>query len=165
MAHPATKAELLAAATRDRDELLHLLSTLTPEQLVQPGAYGWSAKDHVAHLSAWERLLLEWYEVGARGQEQQLPAAGYTWATMDQLNRDIYERHAAEPFPHVMAEWQDSNGRMIRLVDWLPESELFAPGRFAWTGRGTMAAYVDECGPKHYRWATAEIKRGLKARR
>jgi hypothetical protein len=165
MAHPATKAALLAATVRDRDELIRLLSTLTPEQIAQTGAYGWSAKDHVAHLAAWERLLIDWYEAGARGEDQQLPAPGYTWATMDELNREIQARHAGEAFSQVMAEWHDSSAEMIRLVDGVPEADLLTVGRFAWTGRGTMAAYVDECGPKHYRWAAAEIKRALKAGR
>jgi hypothetical protein len=39
------------------------------------------------------------------------------------------------------------------------------PGRYAWTGRGTLADFVYECGPNHYRWARGNIKKALKARK
>jgi len=165
MGRVSTKADLVAATVRDRDELLRLLASLSPEQLNRPGPYGWSAKDHVSHLSDWERLFMAWFDAGSRGEEQQLPAPGYNWATMDALNREMFLRHTGESYAQVMAEWQDSNGRMLWLLDWIPEPDLFAVGRYEWTGRGTLAAFADECGAKHYRWAATEIKRGLKSRR
>jgi hypothetical protein len=55
MGLPPTKAILLDAATRERETLSAMLAGLTREQLLWPGAYGWSAKDHVAHLAEWER--------------------------------------------------------------------------------------------------------------
>jgi hypothetical protein len=161
----ATKVELVAATAREREALLALLASMTPEQLAQPGEYGWSAKDHVAHLVEWERLLLGWYDAGLRGESPALPAEGYTWATMDALNRQLFERHRDDSYQQLVAEWQDSSRRMALIIEWVQEADLFAPGRFAWTGRGTLAAYLAECGPKHYRWAAVEIKRGLRRRR
>jgi hypothetical protein len=28
---------------------------------------GWNAKDHLAHLSAWQERMVRWFEEGARG--------------------------------------------------------------------------------------------------
>jgi hypothetical protein len=53
----------------------------------------------------------------------------------------------------------------VRLAGATTEADLFMPGRFTWTGRGTLASFIYECGPNHYRWAGVEIKRGLKVRR
>jgi hypothetical protein len=161
----SNKRQLLEATVRERNALLTLLSGLTTREIEWPGAYGWSARDHVGHLSDWERLLIGWYETGVRGEPQQLPAHGYTWKDLDAFNRLLRDRHLGESFDRLMEEWHDTSDRMFRLMEELPEKDVFTPGRFEWAGRSTLASLFDECGPKHYRWAAEEIKRGLKARR
>ena len=165
MAHPLTKEELLAATVRERDGLQAYLTGLSSEQLLRPGEYGWSARDHIAHLAEWERMLFGWYEAGLRGESPAVPAEGYTWATMNALNRQIYEQHRDEPAEQVMADWIDTSRRLIALTQTIPEADLFGRGRFSWTGRGTLASFVYECGANHYRWAAREIKRGLRSPR
>jgi hypothetical protein len=81
MGMPRTKATLLVDAAKERDALSAMLARMSREQLLWPGAYGWSAKDHVAHLAEWERLFFGWYDTGARGEDPPVPAEGYTWAT------------------------------------------------------------------------------------
>jgi hypothetical protein len=78
MGLPPTKAILLDAATREREALSAMLAGLNLERLLWPGAYGWSAKDHVAHLAEWERMLLSWHDAGWRGESPAVPGEGYT---------------------------------------------------------------------------------------
>jgi hypothetical protein len=165
MAHPRTRAELLAATAKERDDLQLFLPTLSREQLLWPGAYGWSAKDHIAHLADWERLLFGWYDAGARGEDPPLPAEGYTWADMDALNRVMFERRQNDQPEQVLADWNETSRRLIAFAEAMTEADLFTPGRYAWTGRGTLAGYIYECGANHYRWSLVEIKRGLKVKR
>ena len=164
MAQPRTKALLLADAEKERDALLAMLGGLSRDQLLWPGAYGWSAKDHVAHLAEWELLFFGWYDAGARGEDPPVPAPGYTWATIHELNAAIYARHGDDQLEHVLAEWRESSRRFMTLAGHIPEADLFTPGRYSWTGRGTLASFVFECGSNHYRWSGAEIRRGLKRR-
>jgi hypothetical protein len=165
MAIPPTRALLVADAEKERDNLSALIAGMSREQLMWPGAYGWSAKDHVVHLAEWERMLFGWYDAGLRGEDPPVPAEGYTWATLTELNQRIYEQHRDDQLEHVLADWRDSSGRLVRFAGSAADAELFTPGIFAWTGRGTLASFVYECGPNHYRWAAVEIKRGLKVRR
>ena len=165
MAIPQTRPRLLAEAEKQRDVLANLIAGMSREQLMWPGAYGWSAKDHVAHLAEWERMLFNWYDAGLRGEEPPVPAEGYDWSTLSALNQRIYEQHRDDQPEHVLAEWRDSSRRLIAFAAATSEVDLFTPGRFAWTGRGTLASFIYECGPNHYRWAVVEIKRGLKVRR
>jgi hypothetical protein len=165
MAHPRTKEELLAATARERDALQQYLATLSREQMLAPGSYGWSAADHLAHLSEWERLFFGWWDASCRGEVPAVPAQGYTWATEHELNRRIFEEHAGEQPEQATATWIETSRRLIELAQSIPEADLFAHGRYAWTGHGTLALYLWECGGNHYRWAAREIKKGLKAGR
>ena len=165
MTLPPTKALLLADTEKQRDALMAMLASMSREQLLWPGAYEWSAKDHVAHLAEWERLFFGWYDAGLRGENPPVPAEGYTWATEHELNQVIYERHRDEQLEHVMADWRETSRRLLSLTQSISESDLFAPNRYAWTGRGTLASFAFECGANHYRWAATEIKRALKFRR
>jgi hypothetical protein len=164
MAMPPTKALLLDAATREREALSAKLAGLAREQLLWRGVYGWSAKDHVAHLAEWERMLVSWCDAGWRGESPAVPGEGYTWATLSDLNQRIFDEHRDDRLEHVMADWHDTSGRLIALTEATSEADLFAPGRFTWTGRGTLASFVYECGPNHHRWSAAEIREGLKVR-
>jgi hypothetical protein len=163
MAHPKTKAALLEQTRAERDKLLALLAGLTPQEAARPGPYGWTARDFVAHLTDWERLLFGWYEAEQRGEKPAVPADGYTWRSLDALNEDLRQRHVEESIALATAEWHDSSARLIELIEKVPEADLFAGKRYAWTGASTLAVYVDECGPNHYRWAAKEIQKGLKA--
>jgi len=160
-----TKVQLLDAATRESQSLASMFHGMSREQMLWPGSYGWSAKDHLAHLSEWERMLFAWYDAGWRGENPAVPGEGYTWDTLSQLNQAIFEKYQNAQLEHVMADWWDTSRRLIAMANSISEADLFTPGRYAWTGRGTLAAFVDECGPNHYRWAAAEIKKGLKFRR
>jgi hypothetical protein len=71
-------------------------------------------------------------------------------------------RHLDESMGQALADWRDSSGRLIELIEKLSEEDLFAKTRFTWTG-GWLAGYVYECGPNHYRWAAKEMKKGLEA--
>ena len=165
MGMPPTRTMLLAETEKRRDELTAMLGGMSREQLLWPGAYGRSAKDHVAHLAEWERLLIFWYDAGIRGENPPVPAPGYTWATIDALNKEIYDRHRDDQLEHVLADWQATSRQLIALAQSISEADLYTTGRYAWTGRGTLASFVYECGPNHYRWSMVEMKRGLKVHR
>jgi hypothetical protein len=81
---------------------------------------------------------------------------------MDALNERIFEGHREDPLEQVVAGWNDTSRRLMSVTQTMSEADLFKPGRFAWTGRGTLAAFVYECGANHYRWAAREIRRGLR---
>jgi hypothetical protein len=58
-AMPSSVAELLARIDRDWKGLWQLVDQCDMAQMETPDAGGWSVKDNLAHLAAWERYLVE----------------------------------------------------------------------------------------------------------
>ncbi len=51
---PQDKADLLARIHRERSALKQTISRLSEREMITPGPEGWSAKDHLAHIVAWD---------------------------------------------------------------------------------------------------------------
>jgi uncharacterized protein (TIGR03083 family) len=157
---PKTKEALLEDIRRQRDALEKFVASLAPEKLEAPGAIAdWSVKDVLAHLAEWEQLLLVWYQAGLRGELPRLPAEGYTWAQMDDLNQAIYEKYHGWSLQDVQDFYHSSYAQVLEAVQGMAESDLFTPGRFAWTKQNTLADYVVPCTSEHYEWAREEMSK------
>jgi hypothetical protein len=63
-----TKSELLDQILTERKWLEEVLATLSPDQMFLPGTSGgWTVKDVLAHISAWERRMIHWTGSYLRG--------------------------------------------------------------------------------------------------
>jgi len=163
MPNPTIKGALLASIRTEWGALEEFLATLTPQQMDVPGAIAeWSVKDVLAHLAEWEQLLLVWYQAGLRGEIPPLPAPGYSWAQMDDLNQKIYEKYCERSLEDVLAYFRASHLQVLEAVQAMTDDELFTPGRYAWTKQNALAAYVVPCTSEHYDWARQEMLKGLK---
>lgn len=163
MPRPTSKAELLAAIDRERSALDAFLTDLTPEQMTAPGVVGeWSVKDVLAHLVEWEQMVLSWYAAGLRGETPALPAPGYNWGKLPQLNQMIYEKHRDRPLDEVLAQYQSSHAAIMALIQQLPDKDLFGAHRYAWTRDNTLGAYLVSATSSHYLWARNELRKGIK---
>lgn len=160
MPRPTSKAELLAAIARERSELETLLATLTVEQVVEPDLMGgWSVKDVLAHLVEWEQMVLNWYRAGLRGEIPEMPAPGLKWNQTPQLNQMILQKHRNRPRDEVMEMFGASHQEIVGVIHDLSDSELFVPGRMAWTGKNTMGTYFVSATSSHYLWARKKIRK------
>lgn len=127
-ARPRTKAELMARLERSWDDLERLVTSSGDAQLAKPGAdAGWSAKDHLAHLSFWESRLIAFLQ-GRRLAEyfgQQAEAIGTLG--MDALNAHIAELNRARLPSDVLAAWRSTHGQLLALLAPLTDADLTAP--------------------------------------
>ncbi len=159
MARYTTKQALLEAIHRERARLEAKFAGLTPEELVWPGAMDeWSAKDILAHLVDWEQRFIGWYEAGRRGEVPPTPAPGMTWRDLPELNRQGFVHHRDDPLPEVLAAYHSSYRRILALVEAMPEEEIFAHGRYAWTGRHALTQWIEANTCGHYAWARTQIR-------
>jgi len=163
MPKPSTKEQLLFEIDKEHKALEKFLASLTPELTNRPGAIAsWSIKDVLAHLFAWEQIFLGWYSAGSHGETPHLPAEGYNWGQLDQLNQEIYEKYQHYTLEEVGEKFQASHRQILTAVEGMSDEELFIPGRYAWTRKNSLAAYVIPCTSEHYQWARREMRKGLK---
>jgi uncharacterized protein (TIGR03083 family) len=165
MAPITTRSQLLDEIETERKRLEANLAGLSDAEMVEPGACAdWSVKDILAHLVAWEQLFLGWYAAGQRGETPKTPAPDLNWRQLDILNQRIYEQHRDQPLDDVRAAFAASYHDFVATVRAIPEEDLFAPNRFAWTGHWTLAAFVRGNSSSHYLWAKTLIRKWRKAR-
>ncbi|HVO70603.1 MAG TPA: ClbS/DfsB family four-helix bundle protein [Aggregatilineaceae bacterium] len=165
MAPVTTRSQLLDEIETERKRLEANLAGLSEAEMLEPGACGdWSVKDILAHLVAWEQLFLGSYAAGLREETPKTPAPDLNWRQLDVLNRRIYEQHRNQSLDDVRAAFAASYRDLMATVQAIPEEDLFAPSRFAWTGHWTLVAFVRGNSSSHYLWAKTLIRKWRKAR-
>jgi hypothetical protein len=163
MPKATTKQQVIKDAQTERAALEKLLATLTPEQMTQSAAVNdWSAKDVLAHLIEWEGMVVKWYETGAKGKVPAVPSEEYNWGQLPQLNHDIFLKHRDRSLADVQKEFKSSYKKIVKVIESIPEKELFTRGQYTWTRSNLLAAYFTSATSSHYRWARTEIKKSIK---
>ena len=120
-----TKQDLLTAIRRERAKLDALLASLNePAMLTAIRDDGWTAKDILAHLTAWEQRLLRWIERWRETGNPGRPEVGVTWDGFDMLNeRDFHEAKEKSP-ADVRREASESYEAVLRTLEVLSDEDL-----------------------------------------
>jgi hypothetical protein len=161
-----SKAELLKDIQLERQRLEKALVVFSKEDMIQPGVIGeWSVKDLLAHLVAWEQLFLSWYESGLQGRIPEVSPVGMSKKAMDALNQQIFNQYRKHSLEDVLVIFQDSYQQVLRVVQDIPQEDMFAAGWYAWTGKLTLADYIAGNTCNHYLWAKTKIRAWQKARK
>lgn len=161
------KNELLREIEQERKALDDILATLQPRDMTKPGVTrgGWSVKDVLAHLVEWQRMNLEWYAAGLRGEKPAIPAPGYTLRDLPRLNQMIYRKHHRRSLSAVAADYRSYHVRVVDLIRRSSDEDLVTLGRFCWTGPSwTLSDYLRAATAAHYLWARKRIRRWQLAR-
>ena len=148
---PQDKAELLARIQQEWSALMQLVQKLTPQQLVKPGSGGWSAKDNLAHLTAWEQFMLRHY-LGNEPPHEVLQVEAATFARLDEDGQNdlLYQRHKARPLEAVLDELEESHQQVLSTLEQLTFADLLKP-RFEAEETGPVLARVVGNTYEHYR--------------
>ena len=164
MAKQTSKDQLLKDIRTERGRLEKNLSVLTPEDMIRPGVTGtWSIKDILAHLVAWEKQFLNWYNAGIQGRTPAVTPVGMCQKSMDALNQHIYAENRWRSLDDILAEFYATHQQIVTVIETIPEEEMFAHGRFPWTGNLTLADYIAGNTCNHYAWARSQVQKWAKS--
>ena len=115
----------------------------------RPTATGWTAKDHLAHVVAWQRRLIAWFSADAAGRVPHRPEPGYRFDQVDELNARDHRRDRELPPEALTSDFHEAHAAIVRIVEWMNDEDLAAPDRFEWLGHPASEA-IAEHSYAHY---------------
>lgn len=127
MAENPGKAQLLSEIRSEWLLLERLISGLSEEQKSAPGAQGdWSVKDTLAHLSAWEKVLLDRLGAVMSGGPMQYPPIR-SEEELNLLNDKIYAENKERLLSSVLMEFRSVYHGVLTVLEALDKSMLAQP--------------------------------------
>lgn len=131
---------------------------LVPETRIDEVWYGiWSIKDIVAHLAAWERLLMEWIDKAQRGESFTIPSE----VDIDSINAEFYAQDKDRPYDAICQQAQATHQQLIEVLTALPEEFAFTPGRVPPMGKAALWRLIAPNTYEHYEEHTLPIREWL----
>src|SRR5512142_2119668 len=124
--HPVnTKSELLVALQPAWVSLNAALDRLTDRQKTMiKDSQGWTVKDHLIHLAAWERSVVFFLQGQPRSAGLGIDPALYENGSGDDINAAIFKQHQAMPLAEAMAHFRDVHRQLIQLLEPLTDADL-----------------------------------------
>ncbi|GHO45898.1 hypothetical protein KSX_40610 [Ktedonospora formicarum] len=144
MTDQKSKAELLEMRRALYANFDALIAGLSEQQLQMPGVSGdWSVKDHIAHLTFWERLnLLEMLKSIDQGTNWIDSGLESTEEVRDKTNQQIYLQNKDRSLAEVLSEFQVTHQQVIEYLEKLGEEELKTP--YKWLEGYTIITWLSE---------------------
>jgi hypothetical protein len=165
MPRPKTKDELLELSQKNFSKLNELVDSYSLEEQnaeFPAGTMNRNIRDVLAHLHHWHLMMLEWYEIGMKGEKPEMPAKGYTWKTVPELNRKIWEKYRNVELKKVREDLNQSYQQLQKVIEQHSNEELFEKKRYKWTGTTSLGSYLISATSSHYDWAYKLIKKAKK---
>lgn len=134
------KQTLLNEIERAHQDMTRWLAALSDDEKTAPILNeGWSVKDSLAHLIAWEKMTLDWLARSLQGEQVKRFVEGFQYdteaereAVMEKLNTHLYEQNKNRPLPEVMQDFRATHRAIFDFVAQMNENDIFDPNRFAW---------------------------------
>ncbi len=128
---PATKADLLERMAATYETAESLIASHTETTLSTPlHDGGWSIKDHLAHLTAWELgivvLLQKGDRFGAMGIDENVTNIRDT----DAINEVLSKLHQDRPFATVLSQFRQTRQDLLNELAPLSDEDLQKPYKF-----------------------------------
>ncbi len=124
---PHSMADLLARIETEWSALLAAVEALSSEKMTTPDSGGWSPKDNLAHLAAWEQWLLR-YHLGGEAAHQVLQLDEATFDSLDEtsINALLYERNRDRSAESILGELHATHQQVLATLAVMSFDDLLA---------------------------------------
>jgi hypothetical protein len=119
---------LFDAMTRGRERVRALVDRLGEQGMTDPtDTAGWTGKDHVAHLTAWERSLVTWLRGGTRAEGLGVGEALIASRDIDAINEAIRQASRDQSLASVLANHDEVRATLREQVASMSLEDLHRP--------------------------------------
>ena len=141
-----TLAELMEKIHRNWEALNTALEGMSEWQLISPrDTQGWSVKDHLTHLTAWERSAIFFLQGKPRYEALGISLGKYLSGSEDEQNAAIQEAYKDLPLSEVLEQLHSTHQQLVQILGtmndqdlsksyrhYLPDEPIEGPGRSAY---------------------------------
>lgn len=121
----ASKLELLEQIAASRSALDRLVASLAPADFERADESGWTIKDQLAHIAAWEQILMAMLRGEDRGAPVGLPHGQAL--SIDEINDHILQRSRERTVAEVLVDYRQTHGELLSELDQLSDVDLDLP--------------------------------------
>ncbi len=123
-----TRAGLLRDIEQSWSELNAALGRLTERQLTEiRDAQGWSVKDHIIHMAAWERSVLAFFQGRPRHEGLGVSEDTYLTGDDDWINAEVQRQTADMPLNQALTQFREVHNQLLALLQSLSDADLHRP--------------------------------------
>lgn len=166
MPRPKTKEELLNLSKENFRKLNDLVDSFSEDEQranFPKGTMNRNISDVLAHLHHWHLMFLKWYRIGMKGEKPEMPAPGYSWKSLPELNKKIWEEYKELNLNESRILLNQSFNQLQDIIQKHTNQELFEKKRYPWTGSTSLGAYLISATSSHYDWAYKLIRKAKKS--
>jgi len=133
-----------------------LLSPLNEEEITTSRLpNGWSIKDLMAHLMAWQQVTTARLDAAQRNESPMYPEwlAGSSPESEDEIHRfnaRIFEIHRDRAWSQVHQDWRGGFLAVLKLGQEVPENDLVEAGRYPWLNGHPLIAVLQGTYEHHH---------------
>ena len=165
MARPTNKKDLITASSEEFLNLFSLIDSMTLEK--QESSFLFEDRDKnirdvLTHLHEWHLMMKRWYKDGMSGIKPEIPAKGYTFKTLPDLNNEIFKRWQNTSLKDAKELIISSHNNIEEIINQHSDEELFTKKYYKWTGSTSLGSYLVSATSSHYNWAVKKIKKHKK---
>lgn len=103
------------------DHLTELVDSLGEQDLAIAGADGWTVKDHLVHIAAWEQSLMAIFEGRDRIEAMGLPSGAME---TEDINRAVWELNRDRSPEDALAFFRDTHDRLSGKLDGMQDADF-----------------------------------------
>lgn len=120
-----TKSKLVADIERSWAALQGFLGRLSERQKTEiRDAQGWSVKDHLIHLEAWERSVVFFLQGKARHEGLGVDESVYLKGGFDEINDVIFQERKGLPLAEAVARFEEVHRQLLSLLEKMSDADL-----------------------------------------
>ncbi len=152
MRESSTKKELLTDIEAEWAHIERVCAKLSEAEMIAPGANGgWSIKDTLCHISAWEKFLLERLGYALTGQKPVTPSMN-NWDDVHRFNARVYTENKDRPLNSAIIEFRSLYRGVMTVLESMDEEQLRMPYSYDFAEDGlTLLRLIRANTCDHYR--------------